>query len=459
MAAYDLVVRGDLVLEDGIVRDGWLAVLEHQVAALGKGGPPGARETVHRRGSLIFPGVVDTHVHTLSEPAEGISAATAAAAAGGVTTIVDMPYDVPEPVYSRALFEDKVERVRAEARVDVGLYGTIRKVGGVGEIPSLIEAGALGFKFSLFETDPVRFPRIGDGDLLAAFECLSGTGIPTVVHAELGEIIDEYSSRVVGRENDATSHGLSRPVVSETAAEVKALELAYWSRVRLHLAHVTHPRGFDLIAWYRSQGASVSGETCIHYLALCDEDVHRIGPRAKVNPPIRDREAREALWDYLERGMIASISSDHAPWAAVKKERPMMAASSGAPGLETLLPVAYTVGTERGLSPDVIARYLCSHPADIYGVGAVKGRLRPGSDADFVVFAPQPRVFDARTAHSTARWSPFDGMVMAGYVESTYVRGVPVYAGGEVVAQPGQGRWLKRTGASLTERAGERAAG
>lgn len=441
----DLIVRGDIVLESGVLHDGYLAVHDERIASIGLGMlAPRGREEVSYQDMLIFPGVVDTHVHTLSDPAEGIATATASAAAGGVTTIVDMPYDVPEAIYSESLFRSKVERVKKEARVDVGLYATIRKSGGVSQIPALIEAGALGFKFSLFETDPERFPRISDGDLLAAFEILADTDLPAVVHAELGEIIDEYARRLApADEDDPLSHGKSRPPVSETAAEVKALELAYWSGVRLHLAHVTHPRGFLLIDWYRSQGARVSGETCVHYLALSDEDVIRIGTHAKVNPPIRNREAQEGLWDLLRRGLIASISSDHAPWTREKKDRSMMAAASGAPGLATLLPVTYTIATKRGFAPQDVARFICTDPAAIYGLGGRKGALRVGNDADFVAFDPHSQsVFSAERAYSSAKWSPFQGMTLSGSVVATYVRGRAVFEEGKVVADPGAGRWL-----------------
>lgn len=441
----DLIVRGDIVLESGVLHDGYLAVHDERIASIGLGAlAPRGREEVDYQDMLIFPGVVDTHVHTLSDPAEGIATATASAAAGGVTTIVDMPYDVPEAIYSEGLFRRKIEQVETEARVDVGLYATIRKSGGVAQIPALIAAGAPGFKFSLFETDPMRFPRISDGDLLAAFEILANTDLPAVVHAELGEIIDEYSGRLtLDDEGNPLSHGKSRPPVSETAAEVKALELAYWSGVRLHLAHVTHPRGFLLIDWYRAQGARVSGETCVHYLALSEEDVTRIGPRAKVNPPIRNRESQEGLWGLLRRGLIASISSDHAPWTWEKKDRSMMAASSGAPGLATLLPVMYTIATKRGFAPQDVARFICADPAAIYGLGGRKGTLRVDSDADFVAFDPHTQsVFSPERAYSSAKWSPFEGMTLSGSVVATYVRGHVVFEDGRVVAEPGSGQWL-----------------
>jgi allantoinase len=407
-----------------------------------------AAEVRDFRGRYVLPGLVDTHVHTLSTPAEGIARATAAAAAGGVTTIVDMPYDSPDPVIEVGRFTEKVAQVRAEAHVDVGLYATIAKVDGVEAIPELLAAGPLAFKLSLFETDAHRFPRIADGDLLAAFEALADSDVPIVLHAELQEIVDRLVARgLAAGEEDPGAHGRSRPVVSETGAIVKALELACWSGARVHVAHVTHPHGFRLIEHYRGLGARVSGETCVHYLALSEDDVTALGALAKVNPPIRDAEAREGLWAELWAGRVATISTDHAPWPLEAKRRPMLLAASGMPGLETFLPVAFTEATERRFPLPELAELVAGRPADVFGLGERKGRLAPGLDADLAVLdARRPWTFDAERSLSSARWSPFDRRELAGRVEATFLRGRLVYDAGRLAAGPGTGTWLSRSG-------------
>jgi allantoinase len=285
-----------------------------------------------------------------------------------------------------------------------------------------------------------------DGDLLAAFEALAESGVPVVLHAELQEVVDRLLARArEAGEDDPRAHGRSRPLVSETAAIAKALELATWSGARVHVAHVTHPHGFKLIEYHRSLGAHVTGETCVHYLSLSEEDVVTHGTLAKVNPAIRDAGAREGLWADLSAGRVATISTDHAPWPLEAKQRPMLQAASGMPGLESFLPVMFTEAQSRGFPLPELLEYVAGRPAELFGLGGRKGRLLPGLDADVVVFdAREPWEFDASRSFTSARWSPFHGLSLAGRVVATFVRGQPVYEAGTLVAERGAGHWLKR---------------
>lgn len=444
---FDLLLRGDVVLPERVVPGGGLAVRDGRIAALLEPGADVDAAAVHDyRGRVLLPGLVDTHIHALSTPVEGIATATAAAAAGGVTTVVDMPYDSPDPVIDGHRFHEKAAAATAEAHVDIGLYATIAKVDGVEAIPELLAEGPLAFKLSLYETDPRRFPRIADGDLLAAFQAIAPTDLPVVLHAELQEVIDRLLERELATaEDDRAAHGRSRPVASETGAIAKALELAYQAGVRVHVAHVTHPHGFRLIDWYRRLGARASGETCVHYLALTEADVLDLGPIAKVNPPIRDAAAVEGLWNEVRAGLVATVSTDHAPWPMDAKRRPMLRAASGMPGLETFLPVLYTAAVAHDLPLTAMAELACGRPADLFGVGDRKGRLALGLDADVAVLDPRtPWAFDAATAISSAKWSPFDGRVLAGRVEATYLRGRLAWRDGELLTAPGRGRLLIR---------------
>jgi allantoinase len=444
----DLLLRGDLVLEDRVVADGVVTVSDGRIdAVLGPGDElPEAVEVHDFSGRYLMPGVVDTHVHAGSFETEDLRSTTASAAYGGVTTIVDMPYDRAQPVMGAERLAEKVGQVRAQAIVDVGLYGTMPKNDGVRALRELLDGGVCAFKFSLFEYDAYRFPRIADGDLLAAFEALAGAGVPVVLHNELQEIVEyRLAGLLDGRDDDALAHGESHPPVSETAASAKALDFAYWTGARLHLAHCTHPHTFRLIDFYQGLGAPVSGETCVHYLLLTEGDVARLGAIAKVNPPIRDEAAHEQLWELLREGRIATVSTDHAPWPSETKQRPILRASAGMPGLETFLAGMVTAGLKRGFPLPELLGYLTWRPAEVFGLAGRKGRLAVGLDADVAVFdARAPWTFHAAETPSAADWSAFDGWSFAGRVEATYVRGRRVFEHGRVVGPAGGGQWLQR---------------
>lgn len=444
---FDYVVRGDLVLAERVVRGGALAVKGERIAAVLDRPPGGDAPVIDCSGRYVLPGLVDSHVHAGSFVDEDLGTTTAAAAAGGVTTIVDMPFDRGAPVMGAPRLREKITQVEAQAVVDVGLYATIPKEDGLGVLDELVDGGVLAFKFSLFEYDPARFPRIRIRDLVAAFESLSATQVPVVLHNELQEVTEHYVDKVVGTAaaTDPRAHARTHPPVAETSASVLALDLAYSTGARLHLAHCTNAHTFRLIESFREMGGRASGETCVHYLAFDEDEATALGVLGKVNPPIRPTESRERLWELLEGGVISSISTDHAPWPMESKQGGPLAAASGVPGLETLLPVMFTLGTRRGWKlPDLVG-YLTSRPAEIFGIADRKGRLEVGLDADFTVFdARSPWTFRASEAESGVGWSPFDGFESAGRVEATYVRGQEAFRDGRVVAAPGSGRWLRR---------------
>lgn len=446
---YDLVVRGAVVLLDRILEDGFVAVRGEQIAAIGSAGavlPPAAR-TVEARGACVLPGVVDTHVHTRSEPAEGIMHCTASAVAGGVTTIADMPYDMPAAVPDLATFQQKVRDVAAEALCDVALYGTIRKEGGLDEIERIAGAGACAFKVATYEAHPVRFPRIPDGELLDAFRRIAATGLPVAVHCENQDIADRGEARA-RRAGDLAppAHGRARPPVSETEAVGRVLELASYAGVHVHIVHASVPRSFDLVHRYRAEGVRATAETCIQYLVLDEGALARLGALAKINPPLRRPEHVAALWDYLAAGRVDQVTSDHAPWALARKSHreDIFANASGAPGVETLLPLLHTHGVAAGrISLLDLVRVLAERPARTFGLFPRKGALAPGADADLVVFDPDARwTVRAEALHSACGWTPYEGVEVRGRVLQTFVRGRPAYEAGEVLARPGDGRFI-----------------
>lgn len=383
--------------------------------------------------ALLLPGAVDVHVHTRSYDGEGIERCTRSAAAGGVTTIVDMPYDAAGPVDSLAAFEAKVEHVEREAHIDVALWGTVPPRGPIEDVPTLVAAGAAAFKLSTFETHPQRFPRIPDGQLLAAFEQIAAAGGLAGVHAENDEIVRAgiAAEQAATGGADPLAHARSRPPVAEHEAIARVLELARATGVRLHVCHVSTPRGVELVTSARDDGVDVSAETCPHYLLLDESALSRIGGEAKINPPLR---AQPLPPDGLDL-----ISSDHVGWPAERKHGPdIFALASGAPGVELIVPLV-----SDALGPAELVRLVSAAPARRFGLWPRKGNLMPGADADVLVLDPDAEfVVDPASLVTEAGWSPYTGRRVRGRVIATFSRGTQVWDGQKVVSEPGHGRFV-----------------
>jgi allantoinase len=422
---------------------GQVAVAGGRIAAVaGPGAPLSGRREIDCGDALLLPGVVDAHVHTSSSAEEGIAACTRAAAAGGVTTVIDMPYDHDRMVAAPDAFAAKAEQVEREAVVDVGLWATVPPSGPLDHVAALVEAGACAFKMSTFDTDPRRFPRVPDDQLLAAFQAIGRAGGLAGVHSENDEIVRAGIARLraAGR-GDAPAHAESRPPVAETEAIARCLELARAAGVRLHLCHVTIERGVELARRARSDGVDVSVETCPHYLLLDEAELARRGGEAKINPPLRARSEVEALWRLLAAGQIDLVSSDHVGWPARRKHGDdVFGLAAGAPGVELILPLVHDAIGEHGLSLALLTRVLCEAPARRFGLWPRKGALAPGADADIVVFDPEASwVVDPGALVTPAGWSPYAGRRLRGRVERVIARGEEVFDGERVLAAPGRG--------------------
>ncbi len=443
----DLLIKGDLVLPDEVAQDSLVGVKNGLIVGIYRdGAAPRANQNLNASGQLVFPGLVDAHVHSYSNPNEGFEHSTAAAAAGGVTTIIEMPYDHSAPVFTPEIFQNKIELVRRLARVDVALLATLKKDGNCEAIEPLVEMGACGFKLSVFETDPNRFPRIEDDVLFNVLPQIANQDVPVGFHAENDVIIKALIARF--KEEGKTypkAHCQTRPPISESLSVVKLLEFAHWSRVQLHIYHASHPRSLELIDWYRRRGVDVTVETCPHYLVLNEDDMERVGAFAKINPPIRKKVDVEQMWGALKDGSVDWIASDHAPWPLAKKQAlDIFENSSGSPGLETTLALMYSEGViERGLNPVALAKLLAERPAQRFKLAPRKGHIALGADADFAVFDPnQQWTFRAGDSRSSAKWSPYDGMTFKGRVVQTILRGRIIYDGSVILAKEGNGEFI-----------------
>lgn len=444
----DEVVRGAIVIPEGVIERGWVGIAGGRIAAVGAGTPPSATRTFDAGNSYVLPGVVDGQTHAGSyRGLPGIESTTRSAVAGGVTTLVDMPYDAPAPVTNVERLREKIDAIARYAHADVALYGSIMPGQSTDEVRPLIEGGVVAFKISGFESSPTRFPRIPANTMLDLFQALAATNIPLGIHNEDQEMVLARIARARASGHEGIeAHSDSRPLVAEQASTAQFLETGAITGAHAHPVHLTSGRGFQLVERYRAEGFRATGELCVHYLWF-DPAVHgaALGAKMKVNPPIRPSQI-EALWQELAAGRVAFVSSDHSSWPIDNKFTPsIFDAGAGIPGLETLLPAFFTGAAARNFdAPRLTAEYLSRRPAKFFGLWPRKGAIVPGADADLAVFSPGPTKWDSSRAHDELNWSPFDGIEFAGRVTRTYVRGKLGWDGENIIGAAGDGAYIPR---------------
>ena len=406
--------------------------------------PPGLA-VVEAGDALVFPGLVDTHVH-INQPGrtdwEGFATATRAAAAGGVTTLVDMPLNSIPPTTTVEALQAKRAAAEAVCRVDVGFLGGVIP-GNTRALPDLHAEGVLGFKGFLSSSGVEEFPHLEPEDLQEAVPVLAAHDALLMVHAELPRVL----TTPAGDPRRYATWLDSRPVAAETAAVELLIELARRHGSRVHVVHVSAPETVALVTAARLDGVRITAETCPHYLAFASQEIPDGATEYKCAPPIRDAARREALWNALENGALDLVVSDHSP-APLPLKQPeagdFLKAWGGIASLQLRLPAVWTVARERGLPPERLVEWLCAAPARLVGLADRKGSLLPGHDADLVIWNPEQEftVSQAVLRHRHPL-TPWLGRRLAGVVVATYLRGEPVFRRDEPDG-PVLGRLLSR---------------
>src|ERR1700728_4877641 len=437
----DQVFAGMVVLPDRIIDNGYVLVGDGLVQAVGSGPIP-AGERHGGAGHLVLPGAIDAQVHSRSQQGqEAFIWSTRSAAAGGVTTIVDMPYDDGCLIATAERFSNKIKEAGAQARVDFALYATVDPRDGAARVVELIEAGAAAFKFSTFGTHPQRFPRIPPQTLYACFGLIGPRGLVAGIHNENDEMVRAFTAEVEARGiTDYRARALSRPPITEAVADAEVFELGAGAGCPVHIVHSSIGRGYELAAAYRAQGHAATIEACIHYLTLDEEnDVRCLGGKAKINPPLRPRHEVEAIWKHLAAGNVTVVSTDHVSWSENRKTDPnMLKNASGVPGLEVLYALLMKGLSERNLPFTHAARLLAHNPADLFRIAHVKGALAVGRAADIVLMRHDPhRYRAAESGNNFVSWIPYDGIELPFRPAATFSRGTCVAADGKVIAAPG----------------------
>ncbi|WP_423299366.1 allantoinase AllB [Glutamicibacter nicotianae] len=439
---FDLVLRGQQVLagqdiaprEIG-VRDGKIVAVEPYGTGLS-----GTRVIEVAADEVLLPGLVDTHVH-VNEPGrtewEGFESATKAAAAGGVTTIVDMPLNSIPPTVNLEALEIKREAAGKNAYVNVGFWGGAIP-GNKKDLRELHEAGVFGFKCFLLHSGVDEFPSLSVDEMeedmaeLASFDSLM------IVHAEDAEIIDNSPQPVGGKYAGFLD---SRPRDAENTAIAQVIERARTTGVRAHVLHLSSSDALEMIREAKAEGVKLTVETCPHYLTLLSEDIPDGATAFKCCPPIRENDNRELLWKGLEEGVIDCIVSDHSPSTIDLKDvenGDFGVAWGGVASLQLGLPLIWSEAKQRGLKLEQVVQWMGVNPSKLAGLGA-KGSIEEGKDADFAIFAPEDTFeVDVQKLHHKNPISPYQGKTLDGVVRRSII------AGNDVDFQTPSGQLIRR---------------
>lgn len=449
------VVRGDgrSVVDVG-VRDGRVVFLAEP------GALPAAHRTVDARGLLVLPGIVDTHFHCRSPDhpeREDFDSGTAAAAAGGVTTILEMPISTPACATPEVLAA-RMAVAAGQARVDIGFYAAPGDL----DAPRLAEmaaAGAVAFKAMMHGAPPGREASFAglampdDYDLFRALERVAETGLVLAVHAEHQRLIDLFEAREQADERacpgrDPMRHARSRPDVAEAAAVARLGAMNEVVGARIHVVHVSSTRAVEYLRWFRSRGQALTAETTPAYLLASEDDIRAHGPYVKINPPLRPDTDRLGLWAGLADGTLDMVVSDHSPFLPDEKEigwDDIWGVGSGIPGVELTGRLLWDHALAEHVALEDVVRWTSEAPAHVFGLDDRKGFVRVGGDADLVLFDPArdtvltPETFVSRSAGSLRH---VFGRRCRGTIVSVWSRGRLVADDGRPVGAAGDGAVL-----------------
>ncbi|HEX2729001.1 MAG TPA: allantoinase AllB [Rubrobacteraceae bacterium] len=439
MSNFDVLVRGGSVVTssgaieaDVGIADGVIVVVEPEVEG-------GAEVEVDASRMHVLPGLIDAHVH-FSEPGrthwEGFETGTRAFAAGGATTIFDMPLNAFPPTVDAESFDLKREAGERSALVDFALWGAIQP-NNLDTMEELAERGAVGFK--AFMTPATEdFKNVDDLELYEGMAEAARLGMPVAVHAESPQITGRLTQRALSELRlSARDYTESRPAIAELEAISRAILFAEDTGCTLHIVHVTIGRGVDLVAEARERGVDVSCETCAHYLMLTQDDLEELGAIAKCAPPLRSAQEREALWERILDGRVPMVTSDHSPCPPhMKAGNDFHRAWGGISGGQSTLNVMLTEGEKRGLQLPTLASITAEAVARRFGISS-KGRIAVGADADLaLVDLNHSGVLEAEDLFYRHKFSPYVGRELKGRVVHTIVRGTRVFSEGKIVAEP-----------------------
>ncbi len=439
----DLVVRNaKLLLESGIARGG-IGVIDGKIVVIASDEHlPEAGTVIDAEGKILMPGLIDAHAH-IHDPMklehETFTTGSKAAVAGGVTTFVDMP--LTNQVDTIKIVEEKIAKGEEMSVADFTFYAGMMNTENYVAIPLLVDKGVAAFK--AFTCEPYQ---TNNGIIVKCLSAVSEFGGHLTVHSEDQGILDEFGKDMEDDWDAPISHSLARPNIAEQLAIQQNIDIADQTGGHLHIAHVTTREGVQEVEKGKLRGVTITTEVCPHHLMFYRDDMNRLGAKSKMNPPLRGREDRAALWSGLLRGAIDTVVSDHAPCPLEMKEagsEDIREAWSGVDGIQMILRVLLSEGINKArLTYSKLLRISSRNPARIFGLYPNKGVLRIGADADFVIIDQhKEEKITADMMESKCGWTLYEGMVMKGVPVMTYIRGAQVFNEGDLTIKPGHGKF------------------
>jgi dihydropyrimidinase len=438
---YDILIRGGLVVSGSMIRKADVGIKGDRIASVGpRLSKDAAGNVIEATGKYVMPGVIDVHSHPVYE--DDLGGLSFSAAHGGTTTLIHFAYAKPGMKLLDTIKQYQEEGIQ-KSYLDFGIHGTLfDPATQIKEIPKAFDLGVSSFK--MFMAYAKLKWMTDDYHLTAAMDLIAGCGGLAMVHAENGLVTDYLEDRSLRRGEDQKKVFLrTRPDLLEAEAIFRALTIAAITRCPVYIVHLSTAKGVIPIRQARAEGQKVYVETCPQYLTMTDATLQKLGPLAKIGPPLRTEKDRLALWEAVRKGIVDVVASDHAP-KAKKMDDPFFEAPYGSPQAETMLTVVYDEGVnKRRIKPTRLTQLVSENPARIFGLYPKKGVIQKGSDADIVLFDPnQLHTLRHKTLHSGAPYTLYEGRRCLGKPGLVIQRGRILVEDGEMKGKPGEGRFL-----------------
>lgn len=445
---FDLAIIGGTVVTENNQCKADVYIKDGKISAICSGEMFGAKKVIEAKGMLLFPGLIDTHMHIgeYSADYEMMDTATLAAAAGGLTCLIDMPVNQQSPsIKTKELFVEKKQRLERESYSDFCMWGALCP-DNINEFAGMKREGAVAYK-SFLSGGGNDFPAPDMARVRNALIEIGKLNGMAGFHCEDNSIIQYEAERMKQANLNSRRAFLdSRPLVAEIIATKNVIELARETGTRVHICHVSHPAVAQLIKDAKAEGIDISAETCVHYLTFSEDNLIKDGCLFKCAPPLRKKEDSERLWQYVLDGTFCSIASDHSPGMPDNRDdtsKPIYEVGNGISGVQTMLQAFFNEITKRGISPTIIAKLMATEPAKRFGIYGKKGDIKVGFDGDIVIFDPRKEwTITSEELFYKQKISAYVGMHGVGKPVETILRGEEVIREGVVLVNKGIGRFV-----------------